>query len=428
MTAESSFAPQANSLFESFMSFPAPLAITDAEGRPQLLNAAFSDRFGSATLDTASLRAAAEGGEAQVRVRGGSADGNTVPVRAVRTPHSILAILSGVTDAQAEAQLLRLRNRVAELEELAATDHLTGSWNRAHFDRIIKTELARSLDARIPLSLILFDIDHFKRVNDTHGHAIGDAVLCEVAQRVRASLRSSDVLFRWGGEEFAVVVASAGYRHAETVAERLRRAMEDRAFDTAGRITISLGVAEHAEDEDAGRWFERLDAALYAAKNGGRNRVVVDRRGDSDAWAAGGGAASLHLVWQEGYECGNPTIDAEHRELFELANVLIDAAARSEPDPAAVRGALNALLTHVAQHFTDEEAILDLHRYHAIEEHRRAHAGLLRRAGDLKRRVERGEAGLGAIVEYLAQQVVARHLMVVDRAFFPLFAPAANAV
>lgn len=405
-------------LFESFMSFPAPLVIADLGGHPQLVNAQYRQRFGTGMPDATHLAAA--GDEAVVQIHGGAQDGVQTTVRTVRTAQSLLMIFTEFFDAGSEAQFSRLQSRVAELEKRVATDYLTGAWNRAHLDRVIETELARSASMRQPLTLVLFDIDHFKHINDTYGHAAGDAVLRELVERMRTRLRSADLLFRWGGEEFVVLLCSAGYRAASAVAEELRIAAADHEFPDVGKVTVSLGVAEHAVGESAGAWFERLDAALYAAKDGGRNRVVVDRRGSSDDWAADGGAA-LHLIWQEGYESGNHTIDAEHRELFRLSNVLIDSALRSTPDALAFRAALQALLEHVARHFADEEVILARSNYADLEVHRRAHAALLKRAWELERQVEQGKIKLGAIVEYLAQDVVARHILVMDRAFFPLF-------
>lgn len=315
--------------------------------------------------------------------------------------------------------------RITDLERLASSDHLTGAWNRAHLDRVIEAELARSRAGRCPLSLVLFDIDHFKAVNDTFGHAVGDSVLRELVQVVRGHARASDLLFRWGGEEFVVLLPSAGYRRAETVAESLRSVVAGHTFAGAGAVSMSLGVAEHDGDQDPAAWFRRLDEALYGAKDSGRNRVVVSRRGNSDAWAAAGGTSALQLVWEEGYECGDATIDAEHRALFDLANTLMDAAFGAHAAPAAVKAAMEDLLVHVQRHFADEEAILERLHYAQLEAHRRAHTGLLRRGLALAARLEAGEASVGAIVEFLAHDVVARHLMAVDRAFFPLFRKAA---
>jgi len=134
------------------------------------------------------------------------------------------------------------------------------------------------------------------------------------------------------------------------------------------------------------------------------------------------GGAGLHLGVRKATESGTPIIDAEHRELFRLANRLIEVALTDHGHRTAIATALDELLTHVAQHFANEEAILERLQYAALPEHRRAHAWLLKRAGYMKDLLEQGGDGsLGALVEFLAQDVVARHLMVVDRAFLPLF-------
>lgn len=307
-----------------------------------------------------------------------------------------------------------------------ATDYLTGLWNRAHFNHVVDSELDRSLRYRQPVSLILFDIDHFKRVNDRFGHQAGDAVLRELALIANSTIRSSDSLFRWGGEEFAVLTTSTGYRGAGRLAEALRNRVAQHVFPAIGEVTISLGVVEHNTDESAGEWFRRADGLLYAAKREGRNCVRIDARGNSDAWAVAQGPAALCLTWQEAYECGEPTIDREHFELFNLANELIDASILSENNSAEVLPVFDRLLDHIASHFSHEEALLARHGYAQLEAHRRAHAGLLKRARELKAALAAGEASLGEIVEFLAGEVVARHLFKADRNFFPLFRTSAG--
>lgn len=413
-----------------FLRYPHPLALATLEGNVLLVNAAWSARIGEARLAPESFRSLPESGEADIvlalRLPGGNA--MTLPARVLRMPDRLLLALDESPDERRRAEIETLRLQVSELERLAATDALTGAWNRGHFERVIRAELARSLECQQPVSLVLLDVDHFKRVNDTLGHGVGDSVLRELVQRVRSHIRASDVLFRWGGEEFAILVSSAGYRGAERLAEKIRQAVAAQPFRGAGSVTVSLGVAEHSGSEDRESWFTRLDEALYAAKRGGRDRVVVDRRGNSDAWTAQAGAFALRLVWQEAYESGNAIIDREHQQLFDLANGLIDAVAHADEDPECVRAALDRLQEHVQRHFADEEGILAEHGYVDLPQHKRAHAGLLRRAGFLREQVDAGNASLGAVVQFLAQDVVARHMMAVDRAFFPLFGkPAAEA-
>ena len=315
-----------------------------------------------------------------------------------------------------------MAEQLAQLERSSATDPLTGLWNRKHFDQLLEVEVARSLRHRQPLSLILFDADGFKRVNDQFGHPAGDEVLRGLAGVATEAIRSSDTLFRWGGEEFALLTTSTGHRCAARLAESLRAKIAAHRFPAVGALTVSLGVAEHLGAESTQQWFERVDAMLYAAKRGGRNRVMVDARGNSDQWASTQSVSALRLIWQEGYESGEPTIDREHRELFDLSNELLDAFLSGAYELAGIAPIFDRLMHHVAAHFRDEEALLERHGYGKLETHRRLHARLLQRAHELRRAFDAGEAHLGSLVEFLAGEVVARHLFRADRDFFALFA------
>jgi len=411
-------------ILESFMLFPAPLALLNLEGKLEVINERFADRLGRAEIDPQSLAAVARDADTGWHVLPPPpvVKDPGLLVRAVRTPHQILVIVERPSAQPPPGTLDALLSRVNELEQLVATDHLTGAWSRAHLDRVLPAEIARSLSCRQPLSLLLLDIDHFKLINDSLGHPVGDLVLREFVQLVKSRIRASDLLFRWNGEEFMVLIGSAGYRHAETVAETLRRAVAAHSFEHAGALTVSIAVAEHNANEPANIWIRRADEALYAAKQAGRNRIVVDRKGNSDAWAAEHGASALRLVWQEAYECGNKTIDSEHRELFGLANALIDASLGGRFEPAAFKSALETLLNQVQRHFADEEEILNLHRYAQLDEHRRSHTALLGRARRFQKIAESGEFNMSDMIEFLTQDVVVRHLRIVDRGFFPLFA------
>ena len=229
------------------------------------------------------------------------------------------------------------------------------------------------------------------------------------------------MLFRWGGEEFVVLAPATSYRSAASFAETLRVKVEQHEIETAGNITISLGVAEHISDESENSCLQRADAAMYAAKNGGRNRVVVDQHGNSDAWAADQSATILHLSWHESYDCGEPTIDQEHRQLFELANTLINAAFKRESNPHEFEDALKKLLAHVVKHFADEEAILARHHFADLDDHVRAHKILMEHALRLRDAAAPGGVTIGELVDFLADEVVAQHMLKVDREFYPLF-------
>ncbi len=403
-----------------FDEFPLPLAVAAPNGKVERGNRHFQARFGDtpATVLEAEEPHGTWAGWKPVQLFFASDATSQVRAHALEIGDQRLVLVDADRDDAWLAELERVRLRVRELERASATDHLTGAWNRSHFDTVVSIEVERSRQTAAPLTLVLLDIDHFKDINDTFGHATGDAVLRSLVRLLRANMRASDVLFRWGGEEFVVLAASAGYRKAAVLAENLRAAVESFSFSVGRKVTVSAGVAEWLPGEALDTWFERLDTSLYRAKNTGRNRVEVDRRGLSDL--ARTAESVVHLQWHEAYESGHPTIDSDHRELFDLANVLLQRAGAAVEGPEAI-AALETLLDHIRVHFAQEEQILEERNYSHLTEHRRAHAGLLKRAAVLRERHIQGLASLGDLVEFLAQDVVARHMLSVDRAFFPLF-------
>lgn len=162
------------------------------------------------------------------------------------------------------------------IEVISITDALTGIFNRLKLDEVLKSEHRRYTRYGQKFAAILFDIDYFKKVNDTYGHLIGDKVLQEMSALGKKHLRDTDVLGRWGGEEFMIIAPSTDSAGATFLAEKLRQAIEDYEFTTAGNITASFGIAVIKEDEKQGfdHLLKRMDEALYKAKEQGRNRVV----------------------------------------------------------------------------------------------------------------------------------------------------------
>jgi two-component system cell cycle response regulator len=173
----------------------------------------------------------------------------------------------------------RLRTNYQHSLAMAITDSLTGLYNRRYLMAHAAKLMDRAVAASKPLALLLIDVDHFKSVNDRHGHAVGDEVLRHVAERMRLNLRTVDTVARYGGEEFVVLMPDTPLHLAEMVAERLRKAVADTAVVTpAGSlsVTISLGVAQVAEFGDTvDHLLQRADQALYEAKRTGRNRWIV---------------------------------------------------------------------------------------------------------------------------------------------------------
>jgi two-component system cell cycle response regulator len=174
----------------------------------------------------------------------------------------------------------RLRSAMDETLVLAVTDPLTGLYNRRYARGHLEALIARQEGAGQGLAAMALDLDRFKAINDTHGHAAGDEVLREFARRLRESVRGIDLVARIGGEEFLVVMPDILPEHARSVAERVRAAVECAGFRLPGRaapigVTVSIGLAFHLPGEPAAALIERADAALYRSKNSGRNMVSL---------------------------------------------------------------------------------------------------------------------------------------------------------
>lgn len=173
-----------------------------------------------------------------------------------------------------------LQEANAELHRIATTDPLTGAWNRRHVQHLLEVEMASSARHGSPLSMLMFDVDHFKRVNDRHGHLVGDQVLIRMTGLTQQYLRTENALARWGGEEFVVLLPHCTAAEAFHLAERLRALLEACPMPAVGHVTACYGVAQWQPRETLDDWFKRMDEALYQAKAAGRNRVELARSGE----------------------------------------------------------------------------------------------------------------------------------------------------
>jgi two-component system cell cycle response regulator len=184
------------------------------------------------------------------------------------------------TQLRHKAYADHLRSSMRDGLMMAVTDPLTGLRNRRYLDHHLGRMMEHARESRAPLSLLAFDLDRFKAINDTYGHAAGDAVLKEFARRLDSNTRSVDLIARTGGEEFLVAMPDASIDDARIAAERVRRAVEKPVFAVDGAelsVTVSVGVAALRRSDRAPRGLiERADAALYRAKHSGRNRVILE--------------------------------------------------------------------------------------------------------------------------------------------------------
>jgi len=168
-----------------------------------------------------------------------------------------------------------LAEREAAFQRLSETDMLTGVANRRKFDETLLVETSRAQRHGLALTLVMLDIDHFKKLNDTYGHQVGDSVLVEFAQLVASNIRAHDFFARWGGEEFAILATLDDSEEARQFADKLRALIAAKDFSVVGHLTASLGLSIYRQEEQIDALLSRADKALYAAKANGRNRVEV---------------------------------------------------------------------------------------------------------------------------------------------------------
>jgi diguanylate cyclase (GGDEF)-like protein len=186
-------------------------------------------------------------------------------------------IIYDVTSVAIKSQRLQQANQ--QLEHLSRTDRLTQLLNRGYWEECLKQEYNRIRRTGVASSLVIFDIDHFKNINDSFGHQAGDDVIRMTAQKLMDTQRNTDISGRYGGEEFVVILIETGEDGALYFAERLRKTIEALTIEYEKNhinFTVSLGIAEYSNDlKDYNEWLECADRALYEAKNSGRNRSIT---------------------------------------------------------------------------------------------------------------------------------------------------------
>jgi diguanylate cyclase (GGDEF)-like protein/PAS domain S-box-containing protein/hemerythrin-like metal-binding protein len=316
-----------------------------------------------------------------------------------------------------------------EIRHLAFYDALTDLPNRMLLNDRLQQALVAAKRDDAHIALLFLDLDKFKPVNDSFGHDVGDHLLKEAARRILACVRESDTVARIGGDEFIVLLRTVeDARDALAVAEKIRAAL-NQPFALKGlrlEVSSSIGLALYpAHGSDAFALAKNADIAMYQAKSAGRNSVRIfspDSLTDVFEESAGGSKSIVRLVWRAAYNSGNPVIDQEHRELFRLANVLLEKAGVQRDEPIEFDAAFDALLRHLVEHFAHEESILASHGYAQLAEHAAQHQALVAGALKLNHQAAESIVSIGELVEFLVAEVVAGHLLKKDRSFFGLFA------
>ena len=317
-----------------------------------------------------------------------------------------------------------------EVEQLAYYDPLTHLPNRRLFNDRLSQTLARSKRTQSRMALLFIDLDKFKPINDAYGHEAGDWILEAVARRIEKCLRDSDTVARVGGDEFLVLLPDIQTgEDSLKVAEKIRNELES-PFITPSQITLhlssSIGVAIYPDHAGTAEDLLRLgDQAMYRAKSTGGNSTEFfaqiepsERSEDADSPLR----SIIHFRWKAAFEYGQRTIDEEHRELFRLSNILLDKLATQSENPTPFGEAFDALLTHVAQHFAHEEAILEEYAYENRHEHAEIHKTLIEQALELRQHIhQQPSSSVGELINFLMTEVVSHHMLNEDRKFAYLF-------
>ncbi|MDQ6726305.1 MAG: GGDEF domain-containing protein, partial [Actinomycetota bacterium] len=230
--------------------------------------------------------------------------GVAIPLRSGGHPFGVLAYYGRATafdDGDVDSLVILVRQAETAIENsflyeeavrLSLTDGMTGLWNRRNFDLRLESELSRAVRFAEPFGVVFVELDQMKAVNDRHGHQAGDTVLIELARRLTEAVREVDLVARWGGDEFTLLLPKTGLAGAVLLAEKIRAAVGTVAFrvDTGSLdLTISVGVAAYPEHGSSGKdLVAAADAAMYRAKAGGRNRVEAAIAPENEARPAGG--------------------------------------------------------------------------------------------------------------------------------------------
>jgi diguanylate cyclase (GGDEF)-like protein len=197
-------------------------------------------------------------------------------IKPVRLEELLLRLKRVIKERELTEERVRMMQK---LQKLAVTDGLTKLYNSRSFYSQLETEVDRFNRYKHPLSLLLLDLDHFKEYNDNYGHLEGDKVLVRFSQIIKSCLRTNDSAYRYGGEEFTVILPVTSGAEAKTVAQRIRSALEAERFSPENeedvRITISIGVTEYQHKEELSTFIQRADKAMYISKQNGRNKVTM---------------------------------------------------------------------------------------------------------------------------------------------------------
>jgi diguanylate cyclase (GGDEF)-like protein/hemerythrin-like metal-binding protein/PAS domain S-box-containing protein len=318
----------------------------------------------------------------------------------------------------------------AEILHLANFDPLTQLPNRRLFHDRIYMAITQARRKSAKFGLLMIDLDRFKPVNDKYGHSVGDLLLGAVAGRMQKCLRESDTLERIGGDEFVAILPTIrDAADARGVAKKLRLSL-CQPFELTGDVTVSIdcsiGIAiypDHGGDEDS--LLKNSDDAMYVAKGQGRTKIYFAGSGaDAENGDGDGGSGDSDvsrdgdpLVWRSAYQCGEKTIDWQHKSVFVLCNSIICAAENGGASLDRLPEMLDKLVNEIVTHCRYEESVLSHYAYPDIDALNQKHQALFERVQDLSCRFLAREAQVGEVIASI-RQCVTQHMLTEDHEFY----------
>lgn len=300
-----------------------------------------------------------------------------------------------------------------QLRLLAYKDQLTQLYNRTFMEEQLNMQIEQVGRYGKDVSLILFDIDDFKVINDVYGHCLGDKVLKELSSRIKSHVRASDIVARWGGEEFLILLPETDVKVAEGIANKLCHLIGNHVFDCVGHVYISLGVTQLNTSDSFRTVLKRVDKALYHAKQHGKNQSVCFLNDDDIPFS------TMIVSWHHSWECGHSIIDAQHKNLVDYANRIFKAMSEKQ-DVSSVIYLLSKMVQKTKHHFESEELILAQLGYSSFLHHKELHESLVVKAMNLHRDVTELQSYQSTYVSYIIEDVILKHMLHEDAKFYSL--------
>lgn len=297
-----------------------------------------------------------------------------------------------------------IKKKNKEVIAKSAIDSFTGIYNRGYFDITVLKEMDKSDKLNTFLSIIYFDLDNFKSINDDYGHVKGDIILLETTKRVSKRIRKSDTFFRWGGDEFVVLLPKTDSDIAIKMAREIKTVINSIEIEKGLNLSASIGVTQRVNNEFFESWFKRTDRALYSAKRNGRNRIK---------FLAADENVRIKIIWNNKWTSGKKWIDDDHIKLVNMSNKLIKSSFNTHNYNATIRIADN-LIKEVENHFNKEIVFLEYINYPSINYHKIEHEKITEEFKILYKKIIMEEIFVDELIFFLEEKFIKGHLVNTD--------------